>query len=194
MRLTRIALVAIAAASLALGACSSSSKSSSTTNTKAASETSKSSASSKSLKAIDACALLSSADIRAVDGTGTGKAFVRPEVPGVQWDSCTWGEITNGKPMVIVQVQQLNDAPVNALKILLSAGDTAKNPATAVEVGNDGKLYNVAILAGGGGGGVGKTIAFKTDDSTTVAVSLTGTNVDVTKLTTLAETVANQLS
>ena len=184
-----------AATALFLGACGGgSSSSTSDTTAKGASSTAKQSSGSGSLKAIDACKLATDAQIAAVGGSGTGQPFVRPEVPDVQWDSCTWGSITSGKPVVIIQTQQLGpDAPVNALSILLKSGDTAKAPATPVSVGTDGKLYNVALLAGGGGGGVGKTIAFQDGNNTTVAVSVTGEKVDVPALTALAEQVAAQV-
>lgn len=174
---------------LALGACSSggSSKSSDTTAKKSSDTTAKNS--SGSFKAIDACGLASDAEVAKLGASGPAKAFERPQVPGVQWGSCTWGSITSGQPVVIIQTVQLQDAPVDALSILLKAGDTAKNPATNVSVGNDGKLYNVAILAGGGGGGVGKTIAFTTDNGTRVAVSVTGDNPNVAELTALANSV-----
>ena len=191
------ALAGLTTAALLLGACGSdSSKSSDSTEKSSSSSDKKGATSSGSLKALDACKLATDAEIASVGGSGTGEAFDRPPAPDTQWDSCTWGSLTSGKPVVVVQVQQLGpDAPVNALKILLGGtGNSAKAPATPVSVGTDGKLYNVAILAGGAGGGVGKTIAFKTNDATTVAVSVTGEQVDVPALTALAEKVETNVT
>jgi len=146
------------------------------------------------IEPIDACALASDDDVAAVGGAGSGTPTDRPNPPDVQWDSCSWGEITDPNPVVIVQVQQSGpDAPVDALGILLGAGESRERPATAVANVPDGRLYEIAILGGGAGGGVGRTVAFRPNAQTRVAVSVTGEDVDVDALAALAEKVSNNL-
>lgn len=196
----RMIVATASALVLVLAACSSSASSSKPTTTteittteQSASTSTTSSSPSATLRRIDVCALASATDIATLGASGPGNPFDRPQTKGVQWDSCTWGNFTTGAPVVIIQTQQLEGRGVDALKTLLAVGDTAKNPATASPVGIDGKVYNVAILAGGGGGGVGKTVAFRTANKTLVAVSVTGETPNVAALTTLAQTVANNL-
>ncbi len=146
-----------------------------------------------SLEPIDVCSLLSDSEVASVGAGGTGEPTPRPSAPNVQWDSCTWGALTDPTAL-IVQVQQLAPGEsMDALRGLLSAGEATGEPESPVSVGEDGALYNVAILGGGGGGGVGKSVSFLTADGARVAVSVTGEDVDVPALTALAERVAEQV-
>jgi|GEM_PF-1189790 len=146
-------------------------------------------------KGVDACALADPSLIAALGLTGTGEPTDRGGKngpPDIAWNVCTWGSLTEDSGVVTVQVLTAGpDAIVNPLEILLNNSGSDSPAVTSVEVGTDAKLYDFALITGGGG--VGKTIGFKTDKSQLVAVSQTGADVDVAALTALAQGVASKL-
>ena len=140
--------------------------------------------------ALDACALADPAQVQALGVTAEGAVEDRPGGEGITWVTCRWGNLTDETGVVYVQVlTEGADAVVNPLDILLSTA--GGDDAAPVDVGTDGKLYEFALIAGGGG--VGRTIAFTADGNRTVAVSRTGADVDVAALTALAQGVATNL-
>ncbi|MEX0768694.1 MAG: hypothetical protein WD029_09500 [Microthrixaceae bacterium] len=146
-------------------------------------------------KSVDACALADPNLISALGVAGEGEATDRggqDGPPDIAWNVCTWGSLTDDSGLVTVQVlYEGPEAVINPLEILLSNSGGSSPPATPVEVGSDGQLYDFALITGGGG--VGKTIGFMADERQLVAVSQTGEDVDVAALTALAQGVDDNL-
>ena len=192
-------IVAGFSAALLLAGCSSSDSSSDSSKSSTTASDSDSSGSSDSATSgpdsVDACGLADPALISALGVTGEGEATDRGGKngpPDIAWNICTWGSLTETSGLVTVQVlTEGPDAVVNPLEILLNSSGGNAPAATPVDVGTGGKLYDFALVSGGGG--VGKTIGFDAGNSQLVAVSQTGDAVDVAALTALAQGVYENL-
>ena len=192
-------IVAGFSAALLLAGCSSSDSSSDSSKSSTTASDSDSSGSSDSATSgpdsVDACGLADPALISALGVTGEGEATDRGGKngpPEIAWNICTWGSLTETSGLVTVQVlTEGPDAVVNPLEILLNSSGGNAPAATPVDVGTGGKLYDFALVSGGGG--VGKTIGFDAGNSQLVAVSQTGDAVDVAALTALAQGVDENL-
>ena len=200
---TKLVVTAGFAAVLLFAGCSSSDSSSESSKSSTTASDSDSSGSSDSATSgpdsVDACALADPALLQALGVEGEGEALDRGGEngpPDVAWNVCTWNApiVAADDPINIVTVQVLTagpDAVVNPLEILLSSSSGDGPAATPVDVGTGGKLYDFALVSGGGG--VGKTIGFAAGTDQLVAVSQTGDAVDVADLTALAQGVDDNL-
>jgi hypothetical protein len=196
---TKLVVTAGFAAVLLFAGCSSSDSSSDSSKSSTTASDSDSSGSSDSATSgpdsVDACALADPALISALGVTGEGEATDRGGKngpPDIAWNICTWGSLTETGGLVTVQVlTEGPDAVINPLEILLSSSSGDGPAATPVDVGTGGKLYDFALVSGGGG--VGKTIGFAAGTDQLVAVSQTGDSVDVADLTALAQGVDDNL-
>ena len=187
-------VLATAAALLLLGAasCSSGDDSSSTSPTTTASSGGSgadSGASAGTVKAVKVCPMVDAAAVTALGHSGAGEASSYDGPPGTAVGICTFGSLTDDTGALVVQVETKGkDAIVDPIMTVLD--NATQNGPTAAATPSGAKVYDVAVIPGGGG--VGKTVAWK-DDNHVVVAAQTGDDVQVAQLEAIVAGVVDQL-
>jgi hypothetical protein len=196
MRLPRFAIAATASLLLlGVSACSSSdssdsaSKASTTTATSGdSSGNSSEKGSGGSVTAVEVCPMVDPAAVTALGLSGPGESSDRVGPPGVAIGVCTFGSIINETGALVVQVESKSkDAPVDPLMAVLEGA--SKAAPTAASKPSGAKVYDLAVIPGGGG--VGNSVAWEGEGRVVVAAR-TGNNVDVAQLENIVAGIVDQ--
>lgn len=140
----------------------------------------------------DACSLLTGEDLTALTGLQM-KALPIEDTKGgaapVAASYCTWQDGTNFSTLVGLQIYAPGREKGGIDPLAILGGVSQKQ--IPIDLETDGKLLDdVGLILGGGG--IGKSITFKKGEFT-VALGMTGDNVDAAKLESLARKVADQI-
>lgn len=187
MKITRPTAILLLAGLLALGAgCSSSSDDTASgggasTTAAGASDAGGSSdkggdngSESQAVKAPDVCPDVDTAALSEAGVPTTGEATSYPGPPGTAIGVCTFGTLVDPKGAVVVQVENKSkDAIVDPLLTVLK--NASQEAPTAASQPDGAKVYALALIPGGGG--VGKSVAWESDEHVVVAAQ-TGESVD----------------
>lgn len=199
MKITRPTVVMLAAAVLVLGAgCSSSSDDTasgggaSTTAGGASASASTGSGDgggSQKVTAPDVCPQVDASAVAALGMPATGEPSSYPGPPGTAIGVCSFGSIASEQGILVVQVEnKTKDAIVDPVLTVLK--NAVQEPPTAAASPEGAKVYSLAVIPGGGG--VGTTVAWESDEHVVVAAQ-TGEKVDVANLEKIVAGIVDKL-
>ena len=128
------------------------------------------------------------AAVTALGLSGPGESSDRVGPPGVAIGVCTFGSIIDETGALVVQVESKSkDAPVDPLMAVLEGA--SKAAPTAASKPSGAKVYDLAVIPGGGG--VGNSVAWEGEGRVVVAAR-TGNNVDVAQLENIVAGIVDQ--